>query len=137
MHHVPLETMSQSNPNILILYPDQMRHDVMACAGNPVIKTPFLDQLANEGVMFNNAHVSYPLCCPFRASLMTGKYAQSHGLTQNHFPIDTNQDFLANLLKEAGYQTGYVGKWHLAGGPKPAPIAPCQPHGAINGLCHQ
>ncbi|MEM7117668.1 MAG: sulfatase [Chloroflexota bacterium] len=111
--------MSQSNPNILILYPDQMRHDVMACAGNPVIKTPFLDQLANEGVHFTNAHVSYPLCCPFRASLMTGKYAQSHGMTQNHFPIDTNQDFLANMLKGVGYQTGYVGKWHLAGGPKP------------------
>ena len=116
--------MSQTQPNILILYPDQMRADVMACAGNPVIKTPFLDQLANEGVQFNNAHVSYPLCCPFRASLMTGKYAQSHGITQNHFPIDTNQDFLANLLKDAGYQTGYVGKWHLAGGPKPGYVAP-------------
>lgn len=72
-------------PNILILYPDQMRADVMACAGNPVIKTPFLDQLVNEGIQFNNAFVSYPPCCPFGASLMTGKYAQSHGITQNHF----------------------------------------------------
>ena len=116
--------MSQTQPNILIIYPDQMRHDVMACAGNPVIKTPFLDQLANEGVQFNNAFTSYPLCCPFRASLMTGKYAQSHGLIQNHFPIDTNQDFLAELLKGAGYQTGYVGKWHLEGGPKPGFVPP-------------
>ncbi len=111
--------MSQAQPNILIIYPDQMRHDVMACAGNPAIKTPFLNQLANEGVQFTNAHVSYPLCCPFRASLLTGKYAQSHGLTQNHFPLDANQDFLAALLKGVGYQTGYVGKWHLEGGPKP------------------
>lgn len=116
--------MPQQHPNILILYPDQMRHDVMACAGNPVIKTPFLDRLANTGVHFTNAHVSYPLCCPFRASLMTGKYAQAHGMTQNHFPIDTNQEFLANLLKDVGYQTGYVGKWHLAGGPKPGFVAP-------------
>lgn len=116
--------MPQTKPNILIIYPDQMRHDVMACAGNPVIKTPFLDQLANEGVLFNNAYTSYPLCTPFRASLMTGKYAQSHGLTQNHFPIDANQEFLAQLLKEAGYQTGYVGKWHLEGGPKPGFVPP-------------
>ncbi|MFK7805386.1 MAG: sulfatase [Anaerolineae bacterium] len=116
--------MLQDQPNILIIYPDQMRHDVMGCAGNRVIKTPFLDQLVKEGVQFNNAHVSYPLCCPFRASLMTGKYAQSHGMLQNHFPIDTNQEFLANLLKDAGYQTGYVGKWHLAGGPKPGFVAP-------------
>ncbi len=96
----------------------------MSCAGNPVIKTPFLDQLANEGVHFTNAYSSYPLCCPFRASLMTGKYAQSHGMLQNHFAIDTNQQFLANLLKGAGYQTGYVGKWHLAGGPKPGFVLP-------------
>ncbi len=116
--------MDQKQPNILILYADQMRHDVMACAGNSVIKTPFLDQMADEGVMFTSAQVSYPLCCPFRASLMTGKYAQSHGITQNHFAIDTNQEFLANLLKDAGYQTGYVGKWHLAGGPKPGFVAP-------------
>jgi len=99
--------MSQ-NPNILIIYPDQMRYDVMACAGNPVIKTPYLDQLANEGVQFTNAQVSYPLCCPFRASLMTGKYPESHGMLQNHFPIDTNQDF----------------QWHLEGGPKPGFVPP-------------
>lgn len=111
--------MTNQKPNILIIYPDQMRHDVMACAGNPVIKTPHLDRLANEGVHFTDAHVSYPLCCPFRASLMTGKHAQAHGLLQNHFPVDADQDFLANLLKEDGYQTGYVGKWHLDGGENP------------------
>lgn len=116
--------MSQTQPNILIIYPDQMRADIMACADNSVIKTPFLNQLANEGVHFTNAFASYPLCCPFRASLMTGKYAQSHGLTQNHFPLNANQDFLAVLLKEAGYQTGYVGKWHLEGGPKPGFVPP-------------
>ena len=116
--------MQQRRPNILIIYPDQMRADVMACAGNPVIKTPHLDRLANEGIRFDNAFASYPLCCPFRASLMTGKYAQSHGLIQNHFPLETNQQFLAVLLRDAGYQTGYVGKWHLHGGPKPGFVPP-------------
>jgi len=111
-------------PNIVVIYADQMRADVMGCSGNPVIKTPNLDQLAQEGVRFENAFVSYPWCTPFRASLFTGKYAQGHGLYQNHFPIDTDQDFLAQLLQDKGYRTGYVGKWHLDGGPKPGFVAP-------------
>jgi arylsulfatase A-like enzyme len=113
--------MSKKNdkPNILIIYPDQLRADTIGCAGNPVIKTPNIDRLAGEGMQFNNAYVSFPICCPFRASLLTGKYAQSHGMIQNHFPLRGDQDFLAQMLKDAGYQTGYIGKWHLEGGPKP------------------
>lgn len=106
-------------PNILIIYPDQMRADALGCAGNPVVKTPNIDRLANEGVHFTEAYTSYPICCPFRASVLTGKYAQGHGMIQNHFPLRGDQTFLAELLKDAGYQTGYIGKWHLEGGPKP------------------
>lgn len=106
-------------PNILIIYADQMRYDAMGCAGNPVIKTANIDRLSAEGVHFEEAYTSYPICCPFRASVLTGKYAQGHGMIQNHFPLRGDQGFLAEYLKDAGYQTGYVGKWHLEGGPKP------------------
>lgn len=111
-------------PNILIIYPDQMRYDAMGCAGNPVIRTANIDRLSAEGVHFEEAYVSYPICSPFRASVLTGKYAQGHGMIQNHFPLRGGQGFLAEHLKDAGYQTGYIGKWHLEGGPKPGFVPP-------------
>ena len=120
-----MEKKSDENlPNIIVIYPDQMRADAMGCAGDSVVKTPYLDRLAGEGTRFENAFVSYPLCCPFRASFLTGKYAHSHGLGGNHVPIDTNQVFLAPLLKKRGYRTGYFGKWHLDGGTKPGFVPP-------------
>ncbi len=111
-------------PNILIVYPDQMRYDAMGCSQNPVIKTPHIDRLSSEGVHFSEAYTSYPICCPFRASMLTGKYAQKHGMTQNHFPLRSDQTFLAECLRDAGYRTGYIGKWHLEGGPKPGFVPP-------------
>lgn len=108
-----------TQPNILIIYPDQMRYDAMGCSGNPVIKTPHIDRLSSEGVHFSESYTSYPICCPFRASMLTGKYAQKHGMIQNHFPLRGDQTFLAQCLRDNGYRTGYVGKWHLEGGPKP------------------
>ncbi|MDO6732176.1 sulfatase [Marinovum sp. 2_MG-2023] len=115
---------AKKHPNILIIYPDQMRYDTMACSGNPVIKTPNIDRLSMEGVHFSEAYTSYPICCPFRASMQTGKYAQGHGMVQNHFPLRGDQTFLADCLKGAGYRTGYIGKWHLEGGPKPGFVPP-------------
>ena len=111
-------------PNILLIYADQMRYDTMGCSGNPVIRTPHIDRLAAEGVQFTEAYTSYPLCCPFRASVLTGKYAQGHGMVQNHFPLRGGQTFLAELMRDAGYRTGYIGKWHLEGGPKPGFVPP-------------
>ena len=111
-------------PNVLIIYPDQMRYDAMGSAGNPVIKTPNIDRLAMEGVHFAEAYLSFPICCPFRASMLTGKYAHGHGMVQNHFPLRGDQTFLAEVLREAGYRTGYIGKWHLEGGPKPGFVPP-------------
>lgn len=107
-----------TRPNILIIYPDQLRADAMSCAGNPCIKTPHFDRLASEGVRFTDAFVCFPLCGPFRASLFTGKYPHANGMFANHYPIPTDQKFLAQILRDNGYQTGYVGKWHLDGGVK-------------------
>ncbi|MFC1718138.1 sulfatase [Candidatus Poribacteria bacterium] len=119
-----MQSKKKQRPNILIIYPDQMRADAMSCAGNPRIKTPNLDRLAFEGVHFTHAYTSFPLCCPFRASFMTGKYAHSTGMYANHYPIPLGQDFLAEIFRDAGYQTGYVGKWHLDGGIKHGFIPP-------------
>ncbi len=117
-------TTRSKQPNILMIYADQMRYDCMGCSGNPDVKTPHLDRLALEGVMFDNAFTSYPLCTPFRASLLTGKYAHQAGLYSNHFPINTDQPSLATSLNASGYQSGYIGKWHLFGGPKPGFVPP-------------
>ena len=111
-------------PNVLIIYPDQMRADVMGCAGNPLVRTPNLDRLAAGGVRFENAFTSYPLCCPFRGSVMTGKYAHAHGMMANHHELPLGQTFLAEVFAEAGYRTGYVGKWHLDTGGKIVHVPP-------------
>jgi arylsulfatase A-like enzyme len=117
-------TSAVKRPNILFIYPDELRADAMGCAGNPVIKTPHFDRLAQEGVRFEKAFTAFPLCTPFRASLFTGKYTHSTGCYANHFPIPLNQEFLAQILKDNGYQTGYIGKWHLDGGSKPGFVPP-------------
>ena len=117
----------KTRPNVLIVYPDQMREDAMGCSGNPCIRTPNVDRLAAEGVRFENAFTSFPLCSPFRASLFTGKYAHANGQLANHFPVPLNQDFLPEIMRDNGYRTGYIGKWHLYGGEKPGFVPPGKP----------
>lgn len=114
----------KKKPNILMIYADQMRYDCAGFSKNPDVKTPNLDRLALEGVCFDEAFTSYPLCTPFRASLLTGKYAHQAGLFSNHFPINTDQPSLATSLNANGYKSGYIGKWHLFGGPKPGFVPP-------------
>lgn len=115
---------TNTTPNILVIYPDQMRADVMGCAGNPVIKTPHFDRLAREGVRFEHAYTSTPLCSPFRSSFFTGRHSHSTGVYANHYPMPTDHECLADILKTNGYQTGYIGKWHLNGGDAPGYVPP-------------
>ncbi len=105
-------------PNVLLIYPDEMRFDSMSFAGNSVCKTPNIDNMASASAYFDNAYTSFPLCCPFRGSMVTGKYAHKNGMFCNHIPIPLDQQFLPELMKPAGYRTGWVGKWHLNGGDK-------------------
>lgn len=105
-------------PNVLLIYPDEMRFDSTSFQGNPTCRTPHIDAMANDSVYFENAYSSFPLCCPFRASMMTGKHAHAHGMLCNHVPVPLNQKFLPEYMKAAGYHTGWVGKWHLNGGDK-------------------
>jgi len=83
-----------------------------------VVKTPHLDALAGGGVLFMNGIANCPVCTPSRAMLMTGKYPLANGTLVNDLPVPSNQRFLAEVFRDAGYQTGHIGKWHLDGIPR-------------------
>jgi N-acetylglucosamine-6-sulfatase len=102
-------------PNILFILSDDHRWDALSCLGHPFIKTPHLDRLAAQGILFENAFVTSSLCSPSRASFLTGQYAHTHGVKNNLTPWrDRNVTFL-EILKKAGYDTAFIGKWHMPG----------------------
>ena len=102
-------------PNILYIFSDQWRHSDHGYAGNEEVLTPHIDKLAGESVNFTHAVSGIPVCCPHRASLITGKYPLSHGLFLNDLSLDTGHRSIAHCLNDAGYQTGWIGKWHIDG----------------------
>ena len=104
--------------NVLFLFPDQMRAHAMGCMGNPDVKTPNLDRLASEGVLFRNHFANSPVCCPARAIILTGKYAHANGMVANDLRLRESETAVSEVFAEAGYRTGFVGKWHLDGGPR-------------------
>ena len=104
--------------NVLFLFPDQMRAQAMGCMGNPDVKTPNLDKLAAEGVLFRNHLANSPVCCPARAIILTGKYAHTNGMVANDLRLREAETSMAELFANAGYRTGFIGKWHLDGGPR-------------------
>jgi choline-sulfatase len=100
-------------PNILFLMVDEMRWNAMSCAGNPIVHTPHLDQLAREGTRFATAYTVAPICVPSRYSLFTGRYAHVHGATDNGTPTTEPLLLLPTLLKHFGYETAISGKLHF------------------------
>jgi arylsulfatase len=102
------------NPNLLFLYADQHRADVMGCAGNDVVVTPHLDRLAAEGVRFDQAWTESPICQPARASLLTGRYPSDHGVLGNFAGnCQPEWDTFPRRLQQAGYTTASIGKTHF------------------------
>jgi arylsulfatase A-like enzyme len=100
-------------PNLLYIFPDQLRARSLGYAGDWQAITPNIDRLAAQSVNFGNAITSSPVCTAYRASLLTGKYATSHGMVINELRIHPNQRCFGHTLTDAGYHTGYIGKWHL------------------------
>jgi arylsulfatase A-like enzyme len=108
-------TTAPRKPNLLLVFADQWRAQATGYAGDPNAKTPHLDRLARQSVNFTNAVSCCPVCSPYRACLMTGRYPLTHGVFMNDVCLSTEAVSLAQAFNAAGYDTGYIGKWHLDG----------------------
>ena len=100
--------------NIIFYFTDQQRWDTCGCFGQPLNITPNLDRLAREGVKFDNAFSPQPVCGPCRALFQTGKWPTETGCFRNNIMLPAGVKTLGNYIEEAGYETAYIGKWHLA-----------------------
>ena len=100
--------------NIIFYFSDQQRWDTCGCYGQPLNITPTLDFLAGQGVKFENAFSPQPVCGPCRALFQTGKYPTETGCFRNNIMLPPGVKTLAEYIEEAGYETAYIGKWHLA-----------------------
>ena len=88
----------------------------MGCAGDPVVRTPHLDRLAAQGARFTRCISASPVCSPWRGSMQTGMHAHAHTVWRNNLPLPGELTGFAEVFRDAGYATGYIGKWHLEGG---------------------
>ena len=105
-------------PNVLVILPDQLRAQSVGCFGNKEVQTPHIDQLAVEGSILENVIANSPVCCPARAIILSGTYASTNGMVANDLRLRQNVPSMADSFAHAGYRTGYIGKWHLDGGPR-------------------
>ena len=118
---------TRTQPNLLFIFPDQFRVQAMSFMNEDPVVTPNLDKLASQGMVFTNAVSNRPLCSPYRAMLMTGKYPFSNGVQTNCNTssrkysnyLREDETCFGDILKTNGYLAGYIGKWHLdaPGGP--------------------
>jgi N-acetylglucosamine-6-sulfatase len=120
----PLLAQPPARPNFVFVLIDDMRWDSFSYAGHPFLKTPNIDRIAREGAHFTNAFVTTPLCSPSRGTFLTGQYVQTHGVVGNTpagVPISFKLVTFPKLLQDAGYETAYVGKWHMGNDASPRP----------------
>lgn len=123
----PLRAATPGRPNILVILPDQMRGSAMGIAGDPDVQSPHIDRLAREGILFKRTYANVPVCCPARAILLTGTYPHVNGMVANDLRLRESEITIAEILRDAGYRTGFVGKWHLDGGPREPGFVPPGP----------
>ena len=110
--------MAARRPNVLFVFADQMRDMAMGCAGNGDVRTPNLDRLAMEGTRFSHAFANCPVCTPSRAMLLSSRYPLCNRVIANDLPLPEDTPTIGAAFRDAGYRTGYIGKWHLDGVPR-------------------
>jgi len=108
-------TKETNQLNVIYILTDQWRGDALGYAGDPNVKTPNLDAFSKEAVNFSNTVSVCPVCTPYRASLMTGKFPTSTGMILNDIYLPSEEYCMAEIYADAGYKTAYIGKWHLDG----------------------
>ena len=102
-----------SRPNLIYIIADQLGYHHVGYSGNPRARTPNIDRFARQSVNFSNAVSNTPVCAAHRASLFTGKHTTSTGMVINELRMNPGHRCLGHVVTEAGYQTAYIGKWHL------------------------
>lgn len=109
---------SGQRPNIIYIMSDDHAYQAISAYGYGLNKTPNIDKLAEQGVLFKRAYVTNSICGPSRAVMLTGKFSHVNGFTDNHSTFDGNQQTVAKLLHNSGYSTAVIGKWHLVSDPQ-------------------
>jgi choline-sulfatase len=107
--------MEETKPNIVTIMADQMAFDVIGALGHPAVKTPNIDRLVENGVLFNNAYCTSPICAPSRASFVTGKFISNIGIYDNGSELSADSPTFLHHLRRAGYETILAGKMHFIG----------------------
>ena len=102
-------------PNLIFVFADQWRAQDIGYMGNSEVRTPALDKLSEQCINFSNAVSTCPVSSPFRVSLLTGQYPLTHGIFYNDMPLREDVTSIAEVYRDAGYKTGYIGKWHVDG----------------------
>ncbi|VGO13566.1 Arylsulfatase [Pontiella desulfatans] len=115
---------SAKKPNVLFILTDQWRAQALGYAGDPNVKTPRLDKLAEEGINFDTTVSVCAICTPYRAALLTGRFPLSTGMYANDLYLPAEEITMGELFKAAGYNTAYIGKWHLDGHGRKSYIPP-------------
>ena len=115
--------VAEDRPNVLLIVVDDLRFDDFGAAGHPFSKTPNIDRLAREGAHFQNMFAVTPLCSPSRATILTGLHTRNHGILDNtdRSPRSHELQTFARHLHDSGYNTGFIGKWHMGNDPTPRP----------------
>jgi len=127
-------------PNIIFVFADQMRAHALGCYGNTTVPTPNIDAMASNGMTFENAISTWPVCSPYRAMLLSGRHPMANGTVSNDVGMRGDLSTVATACKTAGYKTGYIGKWHLEWNRNPF-VQPDRRMGfdywAVNNCTHQ